>query len=76
MRGLATLVHRNGAGRPVVYDAAARARILREVQRAPDRERDRTATWSLTTLQRADVVVVRILGCFRAWEDGIEVSPS
>ena len=51
--GLAALAHRNGAGRPEVYDAAARARILREVQRAPDRERDRTATWSLTTLQRA-----------------------
>ena len=37
----------------MVYDAAARARILRAFHRAPDRERDGTATWSLTTLQRA-----------------------
>jgi hypothetical protein len=37
----------------VVYDAATRARILREFRRAPDREQDGTATWSLTTLQRA-----------------------
>jgi hypothetical protein len=51
--GLAALAPRHGGGPPVVYDAAARARILREVQRAPDRERDRPATWSLTTLQRA-----------------------
>ena len=51
--GLAALAPRHGGGPPVVYGGAARARILREVQRAPDRERDRTATWSLTTLQRA-----------------------
>ena len=30
-----------------------RERILQELSRAPDRERDGTATWSLTTLQRA-----------------------
>ena len=36
-----------------MYDATARARILREFRRTPDRERDGTATWSLTTLQRA-----------------------
>ncbi len=34
-------------------DAAERTRILAEVQRTPDRERDGTASWSLTTLQRA-----------------------
>ena len=28
-------------------------RILAEVRRSPDREQDGTATWSLTTLQRA-----------------------
>jgi hypothetical protein len=37
----------------VVYDTAPRERILREFRRPPDRERDGTATWSLTTLQRA-----------------------
>ena len=51
--GLAALDPRHGGGPTVVYDAAARERILRELRRAPDRERDGTATWSLTTLQRA-----------------------
>ena len=40
-------------GATVRYGAAERARILREFRRAPEREQDRTATWSLTTLQRA-----------------------
>ena len=43
----------HGSGPPVVYDAAVRERILREFRRPPDRERDGTGTWSLTTLQRA-----------------------
>lgn len=51
--GLAALEPRHGGGPPVVYDATARERILREVRRVPHRERDGTATWSLTTLQRA-----------------------
>ena len=51
--GLTALVARHGGGPPAVYDVGARERILREVQRAPDREQDGTATWSLTTLQRA-----------------------
>jgi transposase len=51
--GLAALQPRHGGGPPLAYDAAARERILRELRRAPDRERDGTATWSLTTLQRA-----------------------
>jgi Homeodomain-like domain len=51
--GLAALTPGHGGGPPVVYDAAEGERILREVRRAPDRERDGTATWSLTTLQRA-----------------------
>ena len=42
------------AGGPTVqYGPAERERILAEVRRTPDRERDGTATWSLTTLQRA-----------------------
>jgi hypothetical protein len=51
--GLAALDPRHGGGPAVVYDAVARARILREFRRIPDRARDGTATWSLTTLQRA-----------------------
>jgi hypothetical protein len=37
----------------VQYGAAERDRILAEFHRAPDRQRDGTATWSLSTLQRA-----------------------
>jgi hypothetical protein len=51
--GLAAVTPGHGGGPPVVYDAAERERILREFHRAPDRERDGTAAWSLTTLQRA-----------------------
>jgi hypothetical protein len=35
------------------FSEAARARILAEFRRAPDREADGTAVWSLVTLQRA-----------------------
>jgi transposase len=51
--GLAAVDPQHGGGPPVVYDAAARERILREFRRAPDRQQDGTATWSLTTLRRA-----------------------
>jgi len=51
--GLAALDPRHGGGPPVRYGAAEAERILREVRRAPDRDADGTATWSLTTLQRA-----------------------
>ena len=51
--GLAALDGRHGGGAAVQYGPAARERILRELQRPPDREQDGTATWSLTTLQRA-----------------------
>jgi transposase len=51
--GLAALDARHGGGPPVQYGGAERERILREVRRPPDREQDGTATWSLTTLQRA-----------------------
>jgi transposase len=51
--GLAALDRRPG-GRPATqYGDPERERILQEFRRAPDRERDGTATWSLTTLQRA-----------------------
>jgi Homeodomain-like domain len=63
--GLSAVEPRHGGGRRVKYGAAERERILAEVHRPPDRERDKTATWSLTTLQRA----------LRGAEDGLpEVS--
>ncbi len=51
--GLAALEARHGGGPPVQYGTAERERILQQFRRPPDRERDGTATWSLTTLQRA-----------------------
>ncbi len=51
--GLAALDVRHGGGPPIQYGPVQRERILCEVRRPPDRERDGTATWSLTTLQRA-----------------------
>jgi transposase len=51
--GLAALGIRAGRGRKPTYDAAARARIVAMAQRPPVRREDGTATWSLSTLQRA-----------------------
>jgi transposase len=51
--GLAAIVPGHGGGAPVTYGEAERARILAEVRRAPDRDADGTATWSLSTLRRA-----------------------
>jgi transposase len=51
--GLAALEPRHGGGPPTIYADAQRERILSEVRRRPHRERDGTANWSLTTLQRA-----------------------
>ena len=51
--GLAAVDPRHGGGPPRKYPPQIRERILREFHRTPDRERDGTATWSLTTLQRA-----------------------
>lgn len=46
-------MERHGGGQPKRYTDVEQERILREVRRTPDRDRDGTATWSLTTLQRA-----------------------
>jgi hypothetical protein len=51
--GLSAIEPRHGGGPEVRYGSTERERILAEVRRAPDRERDGTATWSLSTLQRA-----------------------
>ncbi len=51
--GVKALVPGHGGGAPVQYTAREREQILHEARRAPDREQDGTATWSLSTLQRA-----------------------
>ena len=51
--GLAALVPRHGGGHQIRYGADEQRRILAEVARPPDRARDGTATWSLTTLRAA-----------------------
>jgi transposase len=51
--GLAAMRIAPGRGRRPTYDTAARARIVACAQREPDREQDGTATWSLSTLERA-----------------------
>jgi transposase len=51
--GLTALEPRHGGGPAIGYGTREQERILAEVRRAPDRELDGTATWSLTTLQRA-----------------------
>lgn len=50
--GLAAIVPRHGGGPPTRYGVAERERILTEARRTPDRQRDGTATWSLSTLRR------------------------
>jgi transposase len=51
--GLAAVVPRHGGGHPIRYGAVEQRRILAEVARVPERARDGTATWSLTTLRDA-----------------------
>ena len=50
--GLAALEPRHGGGAVTIYAEAERERILAEARRRPEREKDGTATWSLTTLRR------------------------
>jgi transposase len=51
--GVAALEPGHGGGQPKRYTQTEQERILQEVRRAPDREQDGTATWSLSTLQGA-----------------------
>src|SRR5215211_4381687 len=51
--GLASMVPRHGGGHRIRYGEAAQRRILAEVARVPERARDGTATWSLSTLRDA-----------------------
>lgn len=51
--GLAALEPGHGGGQPKCYTHTEQERILQEVRRAPGREKDGTATWSLSTLRGA-----------------------
>lgn len=51
--GLAALPPGHGGGAALAYGPPEQARILAEARRTPDREAEGTATWSLSTLQRA-----------------------
>jgi transposase len=51
--GLAAVVPRHGGGHRVRYGEAEQRRILADVARVPERARDGTAGWSLTTLRDA-----------------------
>lgn len=51
--GLLALDPRHGGGPKVEYGPEEAERILRVFRRKPDPEKDGTATWSLTTLQKA-----------------------
>jgi transposase len=52
-RGLSALGIARGRGRKPTYSSQQQAQMVRELQRPPDRKEDQTATWSLSTLQRA-----------------------
>ncbi len=51
--GVTAVVPGHGGGPQVQYTAQQREQILAQVRRTPSREEDGTATWSLSTLQRA-----------------------
>jgi transposase len=51
--GMQAVYGHHGGGPAREYGAEQAERILQEFRRTPDRETDQTATWSLTTLQRA-----------------------
>lgn len=64
-RGLSALDRRHGGGPAKKYAQAEKARILLEVERKPDIEKDGSASWSLSLLQKS----------LRSAEDGLpEVS--
>ncbi|HEY6409297.1 MAG TPA: helix-turn-helix domain-containing protein [Ktedonobacteraceae bacterium] len=52
-QGLDALFITAGRGRKPTYTSQERQRILEELHREPDREKDQSATWSLKLLERA-----------------------
>lgn len=53
LEGLSAVVPQHGGGRRPVYTLAQWERVRREAARTPEREKDGTANWSLSTLQRS-----------------------
>jgi transposase len=51
LEGVRALDLRHGGGTPIVYESEEQKKILDTFHTPPDRSRDGTATWSLTTLQ-------------------------
>ncbi len=51
--GVCALEPGHGGGPTPIYASEERERILAEARREPDREKDGTAEWSLTTLRRS-----------------------
>jgi len=51
--GLTVLEPRHGGGPAIVYGETERERILQEVGRKPERAKDGTTQWTLSTLQKA-----------------------
>lgn len=51
--GVEAVEARRGGGRRPTYAAGERERILAEARREPDREKDGTVEWSLSTLRRS-----------------------
>lgn len=51
--GIDALAEQHGGGQPKRYTPAEQERILQAFRREPDRDQDKTATWSLATLQVA-----------------------
>lgn len=53
VEGMRAIDGHHGGGPAIQYGTEEQERILKEFARTPDREKDGTATWSLTTLQKA-----------------------
>jgi transposase len=51
--GIASIQPKHGGGPKQKYTWVERERVLREIRRSPDPEKDGTKTWSLSLLQRA-----------------------
>jgi transposase len=51
--GVASIQPKHGGGPKQKYTSVERERVLKEIRRPPDPEKDGTKTWSLSLLQRA-----------------------
>lgn len=69
-RGLAVLLIAAGRERKAIYTSEHHERILQEVQRAPNRQADQTATWSLSLLKKS----LRARGLSRVCQEAPQAS--